>query len=365
MDGQSRLYAIALGVAIFVILGITICFSVLFFLYSFYKRKNIRGGLEDDKIIYDLISGYEKANKHRKKEEKLTCEEYFEYDRRRIRRLHNISDTISGIIIVFFTILLAIGLSFNLTKNQLYIGGSTYLAIMSGSMETVTPENTYVGENDLTDQITQYSLIKIDRINSEEDLKQYDVIAFKNSKDEIIVHRIISIYDGKDDNNEETLEGTTYYMTRGDANIGSYDYEAAITYDQIIGVYHGKSNYICGVFIIYFKSTLGIISLFFAAVFLFLATWAEELITKEYNKRAWYLFNNDEICKQYAKNLHKTPLTYKGIKELRNKNKGLGNINVTTTSTRAYGIGGPYRIVQYINTYGVKTVKKEPIEGKK
>lgn len=335
MSGQSSLYFIAFGVAIFVILGITITFSVLFFLYSLYKRKYIRIGAEDDKIIYELVRGYIKENRKRKKEEKLTCHEYFDFDRARTKKFHTVCDVASGIVIAILLVLLGIGLTFNLSNNQVFIGNSTYLTVMTSSMETKYADNKYLEENDLNNQIQQYSLIKVDKVESIDDLKQYDVIAFKDSDGTIIVHRIVSIYDGATDSFESTLAGTTYIKTKGDANPGYLSDEYAITFDQVIGIYSGSYNYVLGVFIIYFKSNIGIITLVFAAFFLFLATWALELITKEYNKRIEYLFNNNLICESFNVN-ELMDYSFKDIKKIiENSRRGIPTNDVNGYRGRA------------------------------
>ena len=151
---------------------------------------------------------------------------------------------------------------------------------MTGSMEDKNPENDYLIENDLDDQITQYSLIGIDKIDSINEIELYDIIAFYDSDENIIVHRVIAI-------REE--EGIKYIQTQGDANTGSINDEIAITEDRIIGIYDGYQNYGLGITITYLRSTLGIIALCGFGVFLLVYSISESNIDKAYEERLEYL----------------------------------------------------------------------------
>lgn len=145
-------------------------------------------------------------------------------------------------------------------------------------METVNNENNYIEEHNLTNQIEQYSLIGIDKIYSENDIKLYDILAYKSESGSIIVHRVIRIYQ-----NEET--NVTYYTLRGDANDTSSAEELTLTFDKVVGKYNGFQNYGLGVTLIYLQSNIGLVAL--AASFLFLITYnvAEGLIEKTYDNK--------------------------------------------------------------------------------
>ncbi len=146
---------------------------------------------------------------------------------------------------------------------------------MTGSMEEAYEGNTYLKDKGLENQITQYSMIGVEKVNPEE-VALYDVLAFKNTKGETIVHRLIRI---------DSTEDGYRYTFRGDANSGSASYETALKFDSILGRYNGFQNYGLGVAITYFKSTAGIIALSSTAVFLVAYEVSEELIDKEYKER--------------------------------------------------------------------------------
>lgn len=288
MNGQEKLFIIALVVSIFVIIGLAIVFSFLFFLYSFYKVNHINVGLEDKSLKKEYRNRIYKINVNKRKRNKsfITCEEMIKKEEVIQKRLHILMDIFSGIIIVILISISSVGLTYRLQGDQIYINNTTYLTILSGSMEERNEENDYLFENNLTNQIDQYSLIGIDKVNSEDELKLYDVVAYKH-EDVLIIHRIIEIKENEDNNRVYTL--------RGDSNSVSLSYETELEYKDIIGKYNGFNNYGLGVFITYIKSEIGLIALSSAFIFLFLATLAEERINKAYKNR----LDSFILCKHY------------------------------------------------------------------
>lgn len=68
-------------------------------------------------------------------------------------------------------------------------------------------------------------------------MKINDIYAFYNPDGQIIVHRLVAIYDD---------EGEITYQFKGDANAASAPYETDVTMDKIIGKYTGYQNFIAG-----------------------------------------------------------------------------------------------------------------------
>ena len=288
MNGQEKLFIIALIVSIFVIIGLAIVFSFLFFLYSFYKVSHINVGLEDRELKKEYRSRIYKINVHKRKrnESFISCVEMIKREEVIQKRLHILMDVFSSIVIVILISISAVGLTYRLQGDQIYINNTTYLTILSGSMEERNEENDYLFDYNLTNQIDQYSLIGIEKINSEDELKLYDVVAYKH-EDILIIHRIIEIKTNEDNKKIYTL--------RGDSNSLSLSYERELEYKDIIGKYNGFNNYGLGVAITYIKSEIGLIALCAAFTFLALATIAEERINKAYKLR----LDSFILCKHY------------------------------------------------------------------
>lgn len=168
---------------------------------------------------------------------------------------------ILGLILVFF----GVSLYSRFSGNIIPFGDSTLIVIGSGSMSERYQTNTYLFENNLTNQFNAYDIIGITKYDSEADIDLYDVVAFKDKDGTTIVHRIISI------NNLE--DGRVGYITQGDANsrndVGSR-YSDYVYYDDIIGYYNETRIETVGIFIIFLQSNAGIITIVAIAYCLFM-----------------------------------------------------------------------------------------------
>ena len=290
MNGQSRLGVIALVISILVILGLVIVFCFLFFLYSFYKKKQIKYGFEDKELNDEITSTLYKINKKNlsKNENLITYKDVIAREKSITSKLHIVMDVVSGVIIAFLLAIFITGLTYRINNDNLFIGNTTYMTILTSSMEEKNEDNDYLLTYDLNDQITQYSLIGIDKINSEDDIELYDILAYKHD-DIVIVHRVVEI--------KENDKGETIYRLQGDSNPSSLSYEKELTFDDFIGKYNGYQNYGLGVTLTYIKSNIGIIAILGAAIFLFLATYAEEMINNEYKTRLLLLADDNTLNK--------------------------------------------------------------------
>lgn len=312
MSGSNKLIQIAFYVSLFVIIGLAITFTVLFALYALYKRKHIRNSHEDEKLLadlkkkyrrelegdplYQLEQGEEGKPSKRKKEEPLdlySCLEdnggkvslvsLIKRDEEKARRRKRVGEVFSyclyGVFFIFFGVVIA----FKINGDSFYFGNVSYLVIQTGSMETANSKNEYLSKNGLDNQIPQFSLIGIEQIN-QEDIKLYDVLAYKNSSNQIIVHRLINI---------NVKDGVTYYTFRGDSNSISDISETALTFDKIQGRYNGFNNFGLGVAVTYFKSSAGLVAIASASFFFFSFDISEDSIDKEYRERIL------EVAKKY------------------------------------------------------------------
>lgn len=310
MTGSQRLIDIVFYVSLCVVIGLAITFTILFSLYAIYKKKNIRNGHEDKRLLDELKKKYQKQLS----DEEITSSYQIvnsEDDKKTISSLNNgltcvydqnilnelkkrklvnlivkaeennqnrkrIGKAFSIFLYAIIFIFLGFIAYYKFNNESFYIGNTSYIVIQTGSMETVNKSNDYISKNNLdNDRIYQYSMIGIDKVKTE-DIKKYDIIAFKNSKNETIVHRVINI---------EIKDGVYYFNFRGDANNGSTSDELNVTSDKIIGKYNGFQNFGLGVATTYFKSSAGIVALSSAVVFLISFDYAEDSIEKEYKKR--------------------------------------------------------------------------------
>lgn len=147
----------------------------------------------------------------------------------------------------------------------------TVLAIATGSMSEVNDGNSYftyqtddlgeyvVDESGnrikntkeekealMVNEFSTYSLITLRALPEESELKVGDVIAYKNRKDQIIVHRLVQIKPGYD----------KPYVLQGDDNAGS---DGSFAYKDLGAIYVGEHIPGLGAFVMYMQSPVGII----------------------------------------------------------------------------------------------------------
>lgn len=294
---------IAIGVAIVVVICIAITFTILYFAYATYKRAHINNGHEDEKIKaamtgeeyippksqkwatrwYNFKKKFKSSKTSKKVKESEKPISYLvelkkeEKKASIFRVLHIVAFSLVSLVLVIILIFSSL---YRAGGQALYINGSALLTIQTGSMEEVHPNNTYIKENGLTNQIDRFALISVDRVKEESDLNLYDVAAF-SYENVIYVHRIIDI--------KVDEEGVTSYTFRGDANASSLSFELDVKFEQIIGVYNGFHNVFLGAMLTYLQSNIGLISLCAGILFLINLEVQEDLINVTYKKRKKYI----------------------------------------------------------------------------
>lgn len=283
--------SIVIGAIVICLLAIT--FMVLFALWGKQRQENIDAGLSDKEIEEDLRKKYRydtsrliSLKNHFSYVDKLKKEEQRQM---KISKIYNIVFYIVIAILIF-----VFGFSLFLSKSDsLYFGDSIYVTIQTGSMSYKNAANVYLYTNSLDNQISQYSLIGLDKVKSKDDLSLYDIAAYENPDGKLIVHRIINI--------DTDSSGETYYTFRGDANDGSLSYEVDVPYEDVEWVFNGFSNFGLGMVITYCKSVLGMIAISAAIVFLIGFDWVNGKVDKSQNNRskivAERMDSNNEIEK--------------------------------------------------------------------
>ena len=139
--------------------------------------------------------------------------------------------------------------------NVTNFGDKGVLVVASGSMSQKNAANDYLIEHNLTNQFNTYDIIVIEEVNSDEDLKLYDVITFVDKDGKLVIHRIIKI--------ETDENGNVTYITRGDSNNTN---DAPSTIANIKGKYTNKRIQYIGAIVLFFQSTLGIVTLVILAI---------------------------------------------------------------------------------------------------
>ena len=175
------------------------------------------------------------------------------------------------IMIPFF----ALSLINKFTGNVTMIADRGLIVVATGSMSEKNPANEYIITNNLDNQFDAYSIIVIEKVERDSQLKLYDVISFTNDKGINVIHRIIGA--------SLNSEGKIQYETRGDSNNGSDSYHP--TLDDIHGKYVGKHIPMIGVFVLFMQSSIGIITVASLIYCLLMIDFFTNKILKAQNNR--------------------------------------------------------------------------------
>ena len=208
-----------------------------------------------------------------------------------------------AIIIPIFGLSLYSRIKNNVTK----FGENFVMVVASGSMSMKNEANDYLVTNHLNNQFATYDMIVLAGVKSTSQLHQYDVIAYRNDKGINVIHRIINI---------DYSEGEVRYTTRGDANSATDSYHPKIS--DVIGKYTGKKIPGIGIFIMFFQSYAGIVTILSVVYCSFMISHFNKKLdtaTDERKNLLMSLFNIDEMGAQDPElmtNTHTSVIYYKG-----------------------------------------------------
>lgn len=232
---MTSIEILSLVITAICLISFCIVFTFLFRNYYINNIENISKGREDVDIIeFAIEENKENRNKKKVKAKRIASQV--------------VSYSVLAIVLVFF----GFSVYSRFFNNNLLFGDIGYVVISSGSMSERNSANTYLDTYHLDNQFDTYDIIGIQKYESQDDVKLYDVVSFYGQDDIIYVHRIVGI----------NSNGT--YVTRGDSNnIDDTNrlYEGYLTYDQIIGHYTNFRIPLVGVFVIFLQSNSGIITI--------------------------------------------------------------------------------------------------------
>lgn len=281
-----RAESVSMAVAITVLVLLFLSYAALFFLYYRYFKKSVDYRIEDHYILRDMVRRskpfFEKAGKEYD-EKVTTAPSYSGYLEQKAKRARGWKILGNTVLIAFYLVLVGVtigAISIRAQGETFAIGDSSFIVIKTGSMEEANPQNSYLAENNLDNQILTYSLIELKAVNDPSEMEVYDIYAFK-ADDTIYVHRLIDTLTGSN--------GETRYIFRGDANTATASFEASVGFEQIIGVYTGWNSFELGIFVNYAQSYIGIITFFLALILIGFYDILDAAIGKRIEAREAYL----------------------------------------------------------------------------
>ena len=224
-----------------------VCFALVFTLLFHSNAETtieaINEGKKDKEIIEETIQQLKDKTKKSKK------------------AFGFIKSVVFYVLLVFLIPVFIFSIVNKLQGNTTMIGENSVMVVASGSMSEKNPANSYLFDSSnskVNNQFNTYDVIVLNKVNSEFDLSKYDVIAFRNDEGINVIHRIIDI---------EYKNGVRTFITRGDANAANDVYHP--TFEDVIGKYNNKKINTIGIFVIFFQSAPGIITII-ATVYCFI-----------------------------------------------------------------------------------------------
>lgn len=265
---MSSAEILSLVVTIIGVFSFSTIFTILYRSYAISSITEITSGKRDVELMDEVI--YEQKNS--------------------IKKRRKITSKVKTVIFCLFLIIVIPIFVFAIINkvqgNVTMIGDKTVMVVASGSMSYKDEGNKYVNDANLSsqynmnNQFDQYDIILLEKVNSPQELHLYDVVAFKAKDGSNIIHRIVKI---------EIKNGIYTYTTQGDARPkedGHYP-----QFDDIIGVYVNKRIESVGMFIMFFQSYAGIITILSLLYCMFMIDKINNKILEAENKRLEQLEN--------------------------------------------------------------------------
>lgn len=262
-------------------------FTILYKSYASSQIAEIKSGKRDIEIIDEVI--YERQ-KHVQNRRKVTA---------------LIRTVAFYLIIVTIIPIFTFSLINKFTGNKMMIGGNTVMVVASGSMGYKNEANDYLFNYNLDNQFQQYDIIVLEKVNKNQ-IKKYDVIAYRNDRDMNIIHRVVGF----------EYSNTLRYITRGDIYDSTKTDVFRPSFDDVIGRYTGKRIPGIGIFIIFLQSYAGIITVVSLVYCLLMVDSISRKIDKVQSERVQKLEEAldyfDETTSEALKAEYKETIYYKG-----------------------------------------------------
>ena len=252
---------IALVVSAVGVVCFAFIFTILYRSYASTSVAEIESGQRDVELIERVILENVKNAK------------------KRHRIIHRVKQALSVAVIAILVPFLILAVISKAQNGVVMIFDRGIIGVASGSMSEKHKDNTYLSDYD--NQFDTYDLIVIEKVSSEESLRKYDVIVYKNSEGVNIIHRIIGI---------EYTDSGVKYVTRGDSNNQTDKYKP--TFDDVIGRYTGSKVSFVGIFVMFLQSYSGIVTAAAVIYCLLMIERVGDKINKKENERLKFLSEN-------------------------------------------------------------------------
>ena len=208
----------------------------------------------------------------------------------------------SAFLTIIIVAVFAISMFLRVTEDSYGNSLTSLKVVQSDSMQEKNPDNAYLFENDINDQIAMFDLIVARPLPGEFELELYDIVVYELDGN-YIIHRIVGIEEPNSSHPD-----CRHFKLQGDA-IGRYD-RYPVLYEQMIAKYEGEKVPFIGSFIMFLQSPAG---WFCMVLILFTAIITPLLEKKLDNKKSRRIVH---VVRATAKGRPENPIKKKTAKEL-------------------------------------------------
>ena len=184
---------------------------------------------------------------------------------------------VSVLLCVIFVTVFSFAVYIRAAEDRPANGIPSIKVVKSESMSRKYPENAYLFDNDLNDQIQMFDVVICNHLPAEDELQLYDVVVYK--KDGMyVIHRIVGIEEPNANHPDER-----HFLLQGDA-VENPD-KFPVLYSQMQGIYEGARIPFVGSFILFLQSPAGWLCVLLVIFSMIATPIVEKKIQKAKEKR--------------------------------------------------------------------------------
>lgn len=184
---------------------------------------------------------------------------------------------VTGIVCLVFIVSFAVSTAIATSNDMPPEGIPTWRVVNTGSMAEKNPDNKYLFDNKIDNQIQTFDLICTEKLPPEEELELYDIVVYEMD-DVLVVHRIIEIEEPNEFHPNER-----HFRLQGDA-VDSPD-RFPVLYAQMRAIYSGDRIPFVGSFVLFMQSPAGYLCILLVAVALIAMPILNRKLMSERDKR--------------------------------------------------------------------------------
>lgn len=193
------------------------------------------------------------------------------------RALLWVNRIVSLLLCLIFIVTFSFAIYIRTTEDRPANGIPSVKVVKSESMSKKHPDNTYLVDNKLDNQLQMFDIVVCHHLPAEDKLELYDVVVYKQD-DIYVIHRIVGIEEPNEQHPNER-----HFLLQGDA-VERPD-KFPVRYNQMQGIYQGTRIPFIGSFVLFLQSPAGWLCVLLVIFSMIATPIVEKKIKEETDKR--------------------------------------------------------------------------------